>query len=495
MLTLFPRIKPNPVMPPPPPEEKEPTADLVSAEEPALDADSVGASPVPAEIAEVAAVTETSEPARTSPVDLSPSDDSVSCSATDSNETAGKAAAPEKITDRSEIDSSLVEGPEMVAAFLSSLRDSTRKETSESIPVTGDAAGSGIAIAATNIFDEIEMLHEADAPPAPENATPRAAEDVVHESVAEAEPKAQTAAQAGEVAAEAPKAEATPISEESTVETITSGEVAPLEAGRPVAEASEATAPQEAAPAAPMRPAKRKRPQGLGFFESERIPEPEAMEDSGEVEAYASAAAQAHLDAIDDTFVAHAQLLLKGRERGRALDIGAGPGQIVLKLGYQLTRWKFVGVDRSAAMIQKALEGLATAPELAGRVEFQIADGNRLDFPNASFDLVTCNSVLHHLAEPQNLFSEIARLVKPGGAILLRDLRRPARFEFRGHVRKHGRHYSGEMKRLFVASVHAAYTPEELENMVLKSNLRGVQVFRHGKAHIGFARELDPRSK
>jgi ubiquinone/menaquinone biosynthesis C-methylase UbiE len=226
------------------------------------------------------------------------------------------------------------------------------------------------------------------------------------------------------------------------------------------------------------------------FFVLPRVPEPEAMEDSAEVEAYASAAAQSHLDAIDDTFVAHAQLLLKGRERGRALDIGTGPGQIVLKLGYQLTRWKFVGADRSAAMIAKAQEGLATAPELAGRVDFVVADGNRLNFPGHSFDLVMCNSVLHHMEDPQKLFAEMARLVKPGGAILLRDLLRPTRLGFGHHVRKHGKHYNGEMKRLFVASLRAAYTEDELQRMVDASPLRGVTVFSHRKTHVGFQRAM-----
>jgi ubiquinone/menaquinone biosynthesis C-methylase UbiE len=244
----------------------------------------------------------------------------------------------------------------------------------------------------------------------------------------------------------------------------------------------------ESFPAPPR--VKAKRPKDIGFFESVREPEEEAMDDSEEVEAYASAAAQSHLDAIDDTFVAHAQLLIKGRERGRALDIGTGPGQIVMKLGYRLTRWKLVGVDRSAAMIAKARESLETAPELAGRVEFRVADGNSLEFSDGSFDLVICNSVLHHLAEPQKLFAEIARVVKPGGAILLRDLRRPTRFEFSAHVKKHGKHYDGEMKRLYVASVHAAYTEEELQKMLAVSPLRNVRVFRHGKTHIGFERAI-----
>lgn len=260
-------------------------------------------------------------------------------------------------------------------------------------------------------------------------------------------------------------------------------------------DSASAASPAPVARTAPIAPAKAKRPKGIGFFELVRVPEPEAMEDSGEVEAYASAAAQAHLDAIDDTFVAHAQLLLKGRERGRALDIGTGPGQIVMKLGARLTRWKFVGVDRSAAMIEKARENLAGAAELAGRVEFRVADGNSLDFPDGTFDLVFCNSVLHHLAEPQNLFSEMARLVKPGGAILLRDLRRPSRFGFGFHVRKHGKHYGGEMRRLYVASVHAAYTEEELQKMVAASALRDVCVFRHGKTHIGFDRAIGNPSR
>lgn len=270
------------------------------------------------------------------------------------------------------------------------------------------------------------------------------------------------------------------------------------------APAMEATEVAPVVPVAPVRkeptasastievaPSAAKAPRGkAGFFALQRVPEPEAMDDSGEVDAYASAAGQNHLDAIDDTFVAHAQLLLKGRGRGRALDIGTGPGQIVMKLGYRLTRWKFVGVDRSLAMIKKAEDSLATAPEVAGRVEFRVADGNALDFPDATFDLVMCNSVLHHLAEPQNLFSEIARLVKPGGAILLRDLRRPSRFAVRLHIRKHGKHYSGEMHRLFAVSVRAAYTEEELRAIVAASPLRGVRLFRHGKTHIGFERAL-----
>lgn len=227
----------------------------------------------------------------------------------------------------------------------------------------------------------------------------------------------------------------------------------------------------------------------MSLFDLPRVPELEVMNDSGEVEAYASASAQAYLDKIDDTFVDHALRLTSKRPRGRALDIGTGPGQIVLKLAYRQSLWKFMGVDRSPGMIEQARTSLASAiNDLAGRVEFQVADGNRLNLPDASFDLVMCNSVLHHLAEPQNLLTEMARLVKPAGAILLRDLRRPSRFAFPLHVRWHGRKYFGTMYKLYRDSVHAAYTAPELQRMLASSTLYGARVFTHNATHIGIER-------
>jgi ubiquinone/menaquinone biosynthesis C-methylase UbiE len=226
----------------------------------------------------------------------------------------------------------------------------------------------------------------------------------------------------------------------------------------------------------------------MSIFDLPRVPEAEAMEDTSEVEAYSSAAAQSFLDKIDNTFIEHALRLVKGKEHGRALDIGTGPGQIVLKLARRLTLWKLVGIDRSANMIAQAQASLATASEVAGRVEFHNADGNRLAFPDASFDLVMCNSVLHHLAEPRNLLDEMERVAKPASAILLRDLRRPSRLAYPLHVRWHGRHYSGAMYKLYRDSVHAAYTVPELRSMLASSALEGARVFVHHATHIGIER-------
>jgi ubiquinone/menaquinone biosynthesis C-methylase UbiE len=228
----------------------------------------------------------------------------------------------------------------------------------------------------------------------------------------------------------------------------------------------------------------------MSIFELHRVAEPEVMDDSAEVEAYSSAAAQSHLNAIDDTFVEHVARLLRGRERGRALDIGTGPGQIVLKLARRLTRWKFVGVDRSPNMIAQGVVTLAPAADLTGRVHFYVADGNQIPFRDGSFDLVVCNSVLHHLAEPQKLLAEITRLAKPEGAILLRDLRRPSRLAYPFHVRRHGRHYQGLMYKLYCDSVRSAYTVEELQRLLDSSAIKGARIFEHNRTHIGIERPI-----
>jgi ubiquinone/menaquinone biosynthesis C-methylase UbiE len=229
----------------------------------------------------------------------------------------------------------------------------------------------------------------------------------------------------------------------------------------------------------------------MAFLDLPRVPEPEVMDDSGEVQAYSSAAAQLHLDAIDNTLVEHALRLVRGYEQGRALDIGTGPGQIVIKLSRRLPRWSFVGVDRSPGMIAQARANLAAAANgFESRVTFELADGNRLAFPDRSFELVMCNSVLHHLAEPEQLLSQMARLVTANGAILLRDLRRPNRLAHPLHVRWHGRNYSGEMLRLYRDSVRAAYTLAELERLLESSGIAGARVFEHHSTHIGLERPM-----
>ncbi len=217
------------------------------------------------------------------------------------------------------------------------------------------------------------------------------------------------------------------------------------------------------------------------------------MDTSSEVEAYSSAAAQKYLHQLDAKFVAHvARLFPHGEPSGNALDIGCGPGQIPIMMAKRWTGLRIVGVDAAASMIAEARRNAAAAGVAISFQIFQasVNESGRLPFGDHCFDLVTCNSVLHHLAEPIAVLNEIARVAKPEAAILIRDLRRPSALAARAHIPWFGRHYSGEMRRLYEASVRAAYTPGELEKLLQRSNInrddgQPSRVFRDGWTHIG----------
>ena len=125
---------------------------------------------------------------------------------------------------------------------------------------------------------------------------------------------------------------------------------------------------------------------------------------------------------------------------------------------------------------------------LAERAFFLVADAARLCFPDAFFDFVLSNSLLHHLPSPVEAFNEMARVAKPSGVVLLRDLCRPSRLAFPLHVRWFGRYYSGLMRQLYFDSVGAAYTDRELAELLRRSALADARVFFHGRTHLGFIR-------
>lgn len=216
-----------------------------------------------------------------------------------------------------------------------------------------------------------------------------------------------------------------------------------------------------------------------------RVPEPEVMRGGEQAEAYSSAASQAYLDKIDDTFVEHALGL--GVQQGWVLDVGTGPGQIPIKLALKNPRFQIIGLDLSEAMLEKA-RNEAELSRVQDRVSFQKGDAKCIHFPSSHFDLVLCNSLLHHSADPLATLNEIARVTKPAGAILLRDLRRPSAATFPLLLAWFGRHYRGLMKKLYMDSVKAAYTLGELTILFSRSEIRGGQIFQKGLTHIGIER-------
>ncbi|HEU0074355.1 MAG TPA: class I SAM-dependent methyltransferase [Dehalococcoidia bacterium] len=234
----------------------------------------------------------------------------------------------------------------------------------------------------------------------------------------------------------------------------------------------------------------------MGLLTLRRVPEPEIMDTDEEVDAYTSAAAQAYLEAIDRTFVDHLGRLIGPSGLPfldcRVLDFGCGPGQIPILIARRWPGMRIIGADAGPNMIEQAKRDAATA---AVDIDWQVVrlgpgGDSRLPYEDEDFDVVLCNSTLHHLDDPLGALDELARVAKPSAAVLIRDLMRPPAPAYPLHVWLFGRHYSGEMRRLYEASVRAAYTLGELQSMLEQSKLNDgrSRVFKRGMTHLSIER-------
>lgn len=110
--------------------------------------------------------------------------------------------------------------------------------------------------------------------------------------------------------------------------------------------------------------------------------------------------------------------LLPSASVGRLLDIGTGTGRLLELLGERATA--ATGIDASRAMLALArarLAGLAL-PNCSVR----LGDMYRLPFADAAFDLVVLQMVLHYAEDPAAVLAEAARVLAPGGRLVVIDL-------------------------------------------------------------------------
>lgn len=101
-----------------------------------------------------------------------------------------------------------------------------------------------------------------------------------------------------------------------------------------------------------------------------------------------------------------------GRVR-RALHVGCGEGDLdrLIKEGCD----ELVSCDVNEADVEHA----RALNRDVGGIEYRVEDGTALRFPNGSFDAVVCMEVIEHVPRPEALLSELARVVAPGGRVVM----------------------------------------------------------------------------
>lgn len=134
-----------------------------------------------------------------------------------------------------------------------------------------------------------------------------------------------------------------------------------------------------------------------------------------------------------------------------ALDICCGTGAIALGLAPYVA--SMTGIDLTPAMLAQAR--VTQAERGIGPIDWVEGDARTLPFADAGFSLVLCGAAFHHLEAPEQVLAEMARVCRPGGRVVVRDVTPDARTNAA----------YDRIERLRDPSHHHALTPEELRGL------------------------------
>jgi ArsR family transcriptional regulator len=153
-------------------------------------------------------------------------------------------------------------------------------------------------------------------------------------------------------------------------------------------------------------------------------------------------------------------------------DLGCGDGYLTVEASRFAK--KVIAVDRTEAALARAR---AMAKRLArrrlgagGNIEWRRGELEKLPLKDASVDVALLSQALHHAASPQKALAEAARIVKPGGRVLL--------LELRGHQEQWVRERLGDK--------WLGFDDDELKRLLEDAGLTGVKVT------VGARRARDP---
>jgi ArsR family transcriptional regulator len=136
-------------------------------------------------------------------------------------------------------------------------------------------------------------------------------------------------------------------------------------------------------------------------------------------------------------------------------DLGAGEGAFTLLLAERAK--KVIGVDSSARMIEVGREE-ALRHEIKN-VEFRLGDMEEIPIGDAEVDLVFFSQSLHHALHPERAVDEAARILAPGGRIVILDL---------------AKHRFEEARELY-ADEWLGFSEAEMETMLEEAGFTDVQ--------------------
>jgi ubiquinone/menaquinone biosynthesis C-methylase UbiE len=162
------------------------------------------------------------------------------------------------------------------------------------------------------------------------------------------------------------------------------------------------------------------------------------------------------------------ELINHGITQGCALEVGPGPGYLGLEWLKHTQGTTLKGLDISPDMVALA-ERNAGEYGLSRRVEYIRSSGSTMPFDDNTFDAAFTNGSLHEWADLRSTSDEIWRVVKPGGKIFISDMRRDMFALVRWFLWVNTE--PKEIRPGLDSSINAAYTPQELRELIQGTRL------------------------
>ncbi|MCM1982859.1 class I SAM-dependent methyltransferase [Lyngbya confervoides] len=204
----------------------------------------------------------------------------------------------------------------------------------------------------------------------------------------------------------------------------------------------------------------------------ERIPEPELMDDHDQAMAYSAADfAAPHQAFIEQLCCCFPEL----PPRGLALDLGCGPGDIARRFALAYPGWTLDAIDGAEAMLNCGRQQIQSE-DLKRRIRFSKVFLPQDCPPHNGYDFIFSNSLLHHLANPLDLWRSLQRWSHAATPVFVMDLLRPESVEAAQSLVE--QYTAGEpdlLRRDFYHSLLAAYRLEEVESQLQAVGLSRLQ--------------------
>jgi ubiquinone/menaquinone biosynthesis C-methylase UbiE len=211
----------------------------------------------------------------------------------------------------------------------------------------------------------------------------------------------------------------------------------------------------------------------------ERTPSLEGIDSPEASAAYGRIASLPQMRLLHGIAIRRALALAGGAHAiGQAIDLGCGAGQLAVELAQAAPGMRVTGFDLSTELLTEAHRRALDAG-LADRIDFRNGDVQEVPLGDAKADLVISTLSLHHWSDPLPVLDEIARVLRPGGAFVVFDLRRDMIPPFylliwfaARYVVPQALRYIGEP----LGSRNAAYTPSEAAQIAQASRLTGWRI-------------------